>query len=69
MAEILSYEQFNEIYEKVDNAYSIMIDTLQELANDYGVAINGRLSVDNLEKDFNSRFIMERNIDIKPCEI
>ncbi len=32
MAEILSYEQFNEIYEKVDNAYSTMIATLQELA-------------------------------------
>lgn len=66
---MLTKEEFDIVYERVDNAYSTMLVELQELANQYGVKIEGRLSIDNLEQDFNSRMTMERNISISPCKI
>lgn len=55
---MMTFEEFNEKYEQIQNAMSILWGVMNECAQDYGISIRGRISINNKEP-------LETNIGIE----
>lgn len=50
--------------EEMENIFGNLVAVLTDFASDYGISIEGRLTLSKSDKDFNKRTVMVRKIDL-----
>ena len=60
---MMTFEKFNERYERLQNAISNLLVVMTEVAYDYGFSVKGKLAINNKEGE-ETNIGIEREINI-----